>query len=148
MKFNKITTKKATDAGLAAVEAGIGMAASNAAVGPVNSLVNNKMASKGIVAALGGLMFLAVPNTHAKALGAGMAIKQLWDLGSEAVAPLVADSPVLAEAFEANTTKNVSPELEKAMGRLAAARRGGSMGNPGQFKMGSPLRTGNGFIAG
>lgn len=146
MKFKKVTTSGATNALVSTVEAGIGFAASNAAVSPVNSLVKNKMASKGIVAVAGLALALTVPNKHVQAIGGGMAAKQIWDLGKEAIAPHVPTTGIIAEALEVQALPPASTDGTAALNRALAGRRGG-MGNP-QFRLGTPLKTGGPFIAG
>ncbi len=131
MKLQKVTSKKALDAGLVALEAGVGFAASNAAVGPLNSLVNNKMASKGILAVVGLTLAIAVPNNHVKAIGAGMAAKQTFDLVKDAVAPHVPSDGIIADALEIEAAPQAAPE---GMGRLNRA-----MGNAEPFRIGNPL---------
>jgi len=141
MKFNKLTTTKATGVLVTAGEAAVGFAGSNAAVNALDSMVNNKMASKVTVAVIGILGAIAIPNKHLQAVSAGMVAKQAYDGAKSLVEDHASDVAILKDAFE---IESAPAETSTAM----AALRRASMGNPGSFKMGSPLRTPLKFVAG
>lgn len=146
MKFNKVTSTKAVDALVTGAEAAVGFAASNYGVKAVGSLVDNKWLQKGIVAGLGILGAIAVPNNHVKALSAGIVAKQAYDVIQELVQDHASGVELLTDAFEVNPAPVQTPE---AMNALRSALAGRGLGNPsGKFKMGSPLRTAGGFVAG
>jgi hypothetical protein len=146
MKLQKVTMSKASDALVTAGAATVGFAGSNAGVKAVDSMVNNKWASKGIVAGLGLLGAIALPNKHLKAVSAGVLAKQVYDGTKELVIDHAADVEILADAFEVQGI----PSSDTAPNAMAALRSAmvGRMGNPSGFQLGARATTENGFVAG
>jgi pyruvate dehydrogenase complex dehydrogenase (E1) component len=136
MKLQKVTMDKAGDALVTAGAATLGFGASNAGKKAVESLVKNKMASMGIVAGLGLLGTIALPNKHLKALSAGVIAKQVYDGAKMLVADHASDVEILADAFEVTPAATVP----SAMGALRSKSRR-RMGNPNLFRMGNAVPT-------
>ncbi|MFV9549658.1 hypothetical protein [Algibacter sp. PT7-4] len=142
MKFNKLTVNKAGDALVTAGEAAVGFAGSNVGVKALDSLVNNKWASKGIVAAIGILGVVAVPNKHIQAVSAGVVAKQVYDGAKELVEDHASDVAVLQDAFELSpSSSGTGIQPEKAMAALRASMAGRAMGNPAAFQLGNPTES-------
>lgn len=147
MKINKLTLNKAGDALLLGGSAAVGIAGSNVGVQAVDSFVKNKMASRGIVAALGLVTAIAIPNKNVAALGAGMVSKQVFEVVKDLAEDSVTEAGILADALEIDV---IQPASQEAMAALNRALAGRSLGNPNEFRLGNPqdMPINNGFQVG